>query len=75
MDQPDALSLYVSSSLARKRGRRGRGWLLSAGGLGVATLSAYLGGHLSFGLGVGVDQTALEEGPTDWQPAIADADL
>jgi nitrite reductase/ring-hydroxylating ferredoxin subunit/uncharacterized membrane protein len=70
-----ALYLYVSSSLARKRGRRLRGRWLSATGFGMVTIAAYLGGHLSFGKGVGVDHTAFEEGPTDWQPAIADADL
>jgi nitrite reductase/ring-hydroxylating ferredoxin subunit len=70
-----ALYLYVGSSLARKRGRRQRGWWLSATGYGVITTSAYLGGHLSFGKGIGVDHTAFDEGPTDWQPIIADADL
>ena len=70
-----ALYLYVSSSLARKRGRRLRGWWLSMTGFGVITTSAYLGGHLSFGRGIGVDQTAFDEGPTDWRPVIADADL
>ena len=70
-----ALYLYVTSSLARKRGRRLRGWWLSATGFGVITTSAYLGGHLSLGKGIGVDQTAFDEGPTDWQPVIADADL
>jgi nitrite reductase/ring-hydroxylating ferredoxin subunit/uncharacterized membrane protein len=70
-----ALSLYLNSSMARKRGRRMRGWWLSASGFGVATLSAYLGAHLSFGQGVGVNENAFDEGPTDWQPAIADADL
>jgi nitrite reductase/ring-hydroxylating ferredoxin subunit len=70
-----ALSLYVSSSVARKRGRRLRGWRLSATGFGVVTVSAYLGGHMSFGKGVGVDQTAFEEAPTNWQPAIPLDDL
>ena len=70
-----ALSLYVSSSVARKRGRRLRGWWLSATGFGMVNVSAYLGGHLSFGKGVGVDQTAFEEAPTDWQPAIPFDDL
>jgi nitrite reductase/ring-hydroxylating ferredoxin subunit len=65
----------VRSSVARKRGRRLRGWWLSATGFGVSTTSAYLGGHLSFGKGIGVDQTAFDEGPTDWQPVIAEADL
>jgi nitrite reductase/ring-hydroxylating ferredoxin subunit/uncharacterized membrane protein len=70
-----ALYLYVRSSVARKRGRRLRGRWLSIAGFGVVTTSAYLGGHLSFGKGIGVDQTAFDEGPTDWQAAIADADL
>jgi nitrite reductase/ring-hydroxylating ferredoxin subunit/uncharacterized membrane protein len=70
-----ALSLYVSSSAARKRGRRMYGWWLSATAFGVACFSAYLGGHLSFGMGVGVDQNAFEKGPADWQPAIASDDL
>jgi nitrite reductase/ring-hydroxylating ferredoxin subunit len=70
-----ALALYASSSVARKRGRRLRGWCLSTTGFGVVNVSAYLGGHLSFGKGVGVDQNAFEEAPTDWQPAIASEDL
>jgi nitrite reductase/ring-hydroxylating ferredoxin subunit/uncharacterized membrane protein len=70
-----ALSLYVSSSVARKRGRRTSGWWLSASGFGIVTIAAYLGGHLSFGQGVGVDQTAFEEGPTDWQAAIQSDEL
>jgi nitrite reductase/ring-hydroxylating ferredoxin subunit/uncharacterized membrane protein len=67
-----ALGFLVLSLRARKRGRRGRGVLLSALGQGVATVSAYLGGHLSFGKAVGVDQTAFEEGPTEWT-AVMDA--
>jgi nitrite reductase/ring-hydroxylating ferredoxin subunit/uncharacterized membrane protein len=70
-----ALYLYVRSSVARQRGRRLRGWWLSVTGFGVITTSAYLGGHLSFSRGIGVDHTAFDEGPTDWQPVIADADL
>jgi nitrite reductase/ring-hydroxylating ferredoxin subunit/uncharacterized membrane protein len=70
-----ALWLYASSSLARKRGRRMRGWWLSAAGYGVVNASAYLGGHLSFGLGVGVDENAFVEAPTDWQPAIPSEEL
>ena len=42
-------------------------------GFGVITTSAYLGGHLSLGKGIGVNQTAFDEGPTSWRPAIADA--
>lgn len=70
-----ALGLYLNSSWHRKRGRRLRGWAMSTAGFGMITVSAYLGGHLSFGKGVGVDETAFEEGPTDWRPAIAADDL
>jgi nitrite reductase/ring-hydroxylating ferredoxin subunit len=35
--------------------------------------SAWLGGHLSFGQGVGVDQTAFEAPPSAWT-AVIDAD-
>jgi nitrite reductase/ring-hydroxylating ferredoxin subunit len=70
-----ALGLYTASWLARKRGRRVQGWWLSASGFWVAFFSAYLGGHLTFAKGVGVEQTAFEQGPTDWEQVASDADL
>jgi nitrite reductase/ring-hydroxylating ferredoxin subunit len=39
-------------------------------GLAVASGSAWLGGHLAFAQGVGVDQTAFEDAPTSWTPLI-----
>ena len=48
--------LYVLSWLARRRGRRFRGVLLALAGAGVLSASGYLGGHLVFRLGAGVDQ-------------------
>src|SRR5947209_19930653 len=42
-----ALSLYAGSLVARARGRGGVGRLLSYAGLGVATASAAVGGHMS----------------------------
>lgn len=70
-----ALLLYALSWVARKRGRRGRGVFLSLLGAGTAMGSAFLGGHLSFGMGVGVNQTSFEgdyyeEQPGDWRPAL-----
>jgi nitrite reductase/ring-hydroxylating ferredoxin subunit len=41
--------------------------------MGVAGFSAWLGGHLSFGRGVGVNQTAFEDFPTAWT-SVADED-
>ena len=46
--------LQVGSLLARRRGRRGLGRLLSFTGLGVTLASAYLGGQLVFEDAVGV---------------------
>src|SRR5919198_5444584 len=68
-----ALALHALSWSARRRGRRESAVALSAIGYGVATFSAWLGGHLSFGKGVGVNQTAFERAPSDWTPVL-DAD-
>jgi nitrite reductase/ring-hydroxylating ferredoxin subunit/uncharacterized membrane protein len=70
-----ALVLHTLSWSARRRGQRGRGLALSALGYGVATFSAWLGGHLSFGRGVGVNQTAFEDAPPDWTPVLDAARL
>jgi nitrite reductase/ring-hydroxylating ferredoxin subunit/uncharacterized membrane protein len=69
-----ALSLYVASLASRRRGARGRGVLLGLGGATALAAGGFLGGHLSFARGVGVDQTAFDPGPEDWTPA-ADASL
>ncbi len=70
-----ALVLQFCSYRARRRGKRGRGALLSMAGLGAALSSAYLGGHLSFVLGVGVNHTAFQYGTSEWTDAVAEADL
>jgi nitrite reductase/ring-hydroxylating ferredoxin subunit/uncharacterized membrane protein len=70
-----ALLLHTLSWFARRRGDRNRGVTLSALGYGIATLSAWLGGHLSFAKGVGVNQTAFEDAPTDWTPVLDEAEL
>lgn len=67
-----ALTLYVSSLVARRRGAHGRGRLLSGVGAGVLMLGGYLGGHLSLRRGIGPDQTVFDPGPEEWRPA-ADA--
>jgi nitrite reductase/ring-hydroxylating ferredoxin subunit/uncharacterized membrane protein len=64
-----ALSAYGLSWGLRRRGRSGRGTAL----LGAATMSAagWLGGHLVFAQGVGVDTTAFQSGPQTWTDAAA----
>ena len=53
LSQAAATALFAGSLLARAAGRRGPGYLLSAGGLTAATAGAYLGGHLALRLGAG----------------------
>jgi uncharacterized membrane protein len=49
-----ATTLMISSYLARKRGARGHGRLLSLAGSAVLGAGGWLGGHLSYTLGAGV---------------------
>jgi nitrite reductase/ring-hydroxylating ferredoxin subunit/uncharacterized membrane protein len=65
-----ALVLHALSWSARRDGDRGRARLLSGVGFTIASLSAWLGGHLSFGKGVGVNQTAFDSAPQEWTPLL-----
>ena len=70
-----ASMIYGASLLARRRGRRGLGVVLGLAGAGVTAAGAYLGGHLSLAMGLGVDHTAFEHPPEEWTPVMDDADL
>ena len=70
-----ALSLNMLSLLARRRGSRGTGRVLSATGWALGAFSAHLGGLLSFGLGVRVNRTAWESGPDEFEPVLAESEL
>jgi nitrite reductase/ring-hydroxylating ferredoxin subunit len=70
-----ALSLYLASAVARARGRRRGGKALALAGLGVLMGGAYLGGHMSFGMGVDVNRTAWQQPPHQWTPVLAEAEL
>ena len=71
-----ALSLYTASLAARRSGDQGRGKLLALAGAGAMGAAGYLGGHLSYAQGVGVNQTFVDEGSGDWLPTgIAPDDL
>jgi nitrite reductase/ring-hydroxylating ferredoxin subunit/uncharacterized membrane protein len=66
-----ATGLFATSWLARRAGRRFVGRSLALAGYGTVSVGAYLGGHLSFRRGAGVDHTAFLEAPEDWT-AVAD---
>lgn len=70
-----AVGLQVASLAARRSGRRGLGVGTSLAALGVMGAAAWLGGHLSYVLGVGVDHTGFHEGPEDWEDVGAAADF
>jgi nitrite reductase/ring-hydroxylating ferredoxin subunit len=63
------LLAYAQSWNARRRGHPGTaGSLVGAAALGIG---GWLGGHLTFGQGIGVDTTAFQGGPTDWTDVAA----
>src|SRR5258708_7466651 len=55
-----AVALYAASYVARNSGSRMIGVGLSTAATGLLTASAFLGGHLSFRKGIGVNHTAFE---------------
>ena len=63
------------SSRQRRSGKRKPAKLLSLAAVATAGGSAYLGGHLSFVKGVGVNRTAFESWPQEWTPVIAEDQL
>ena len=68
-----ALALYGLSWMARRRPGR-RGPVLSLAGAVALTAGGYLGGHLSYAMGVGVDTNAFHTGPADWTAIDLDND-
>jgi uncharacterized membrane protein len=55
-----ALGVYLLSWRSRVRGRRGTGALLSLAGGGLVAAGGWLGGHLAYRRGVGVDVRPAE---------------
>ncbi len=63
-----ALGLYAGSLAARRNGRGGLGRVLSYTGLGIATASASIGGHMSYAQSSGASHaaTAARALTTEW---------
>lgn len=70
-----AISLYAGSWLARGRGRHARGVALALLGSAVFSVGGWLGGHLAFALGVGVDTTAFQHMDSQWADIGSAADV
>jgi nitrite reductase/ring-hydroxylating ferredoxin subunit/uncharacterized membrane protein len=74
------LSVVAASWFARRR-NPGTGvfdthgpWLTLTG-FGLVGVSSWLGGHLAYALGVGVDTTAFQRPATSWTDTVAEEDL
>jgi nitrite reductase/ring-hydroxylating ferredoxin subunit len=61
-----ATALYTGSWWARRRGRPQVGITLGLIGAALVTAAGWLGGHMAYALGVGVDTNAFHGGPEDW---------
>jgi len=68
-----ATTLFAASWAARHRGESGRLLALAGGATLVAT--GYLGGHLAYAEGIGVDRTAFESEPETWIDVLAEDEL
>jgi nitrite reductase/ring-hydroxylating ferredoxin subunit/uncharacterized membrane protein len=66
------LGLYATSLAARLSGQRVRGVVLALAGMGVMTVGGYLGGHLTFAEGVGVNHAFAEEPPSGWTAVVGE---
>ncbi len=66
-----AAAVQAASWVARRRGRHRAGAVLGGAGLGITACAAYLGGHLSFVRGVGVNHTAFEHTVEEWTDVAA----
>lgn len=70
-----ATSAYAASWFARRAGRRKLGVVLSLVGVTAVSAGGWLGGHLSYAMGVGVDTTAFQHGETDWTYLAEEAEI
>lgn len=69
------IALQLMSFSARLRRRKSSAMALSALGISVSTLAAYLGGELVFGRGTAVNHDAWTSGPEDWTPVAPEAEV
>ncbi|WP_375429787.1 Rieske 2Fe-2S domain-containing protein [uncultured Friedmanniella sp.] len=70
-----ALSAFVASWVLRRSGRRGPGVLLSIAGMAGVSGGGWLGGHLAYAMGVGVDTTAFQHSESEWSDLADPAEI
>lgn len=70
-----ALGSYAISLSLRRRDHHREGAVAAAVGLTVLSAAGWLGGHLVYARGVGVDTTAFAPAPDDWTDVMAEDQL
>ena len=70
-----SLGLFAASLATRRRGHTGLGRTLSLAGMTTLAAGGYLGGHLSYSRGVGVNNAFYQHGPEDWTAVMDASDL
>ncbi len=69
------IGFYAASIGARRRGSRFSATALGLMGMGTMTVGGYLGGHLTFVRGVGVNHTFMEDPAPEWKTVISEDEL
>ena len=69
-----AFLFYMKSVAARLSGKRATGFLYSAVGLSLFTVSSWIGGDMVYRQGVATNH-ATENGPEEWTPVLGLVDL
>ena len=69
------VGFYIVSISARRRGSRLSATALGLMGMGSMSIGGYLGGHLTFVRGVGVNRTFMEEPSPDWTIVLPNDEL
>lgn len=70
-----ATALYATSFVLRRRGRRSAGIATGMAAATVASVAGFLGGHLAYRRGVGVDRTVFERHIDEWTRVAAEDNL
>lgn len=66
------LAAFCGSWMAGRSGRGGLAKGLSLLGASFMSASGYLGGHLAYSIGAGVDRMAFHHLPDDWTPVVSE---
>jgi nitrite reductase/ring-hydroxylating ferredoxin subunit/uncharacterized membrane protein len=69
------LAMYLLSYALRRRGKRGAGLALSGLGAAAMTASGFLGAHLAYRRGIGVDRTAFRDRLVNWTAVLDESEL